>query len=148
MALSGILLPLTNPVFWMMVMLVMSLLFLLLLLQETGWLLLAKPDPHIGRTAAIRMLALVAATTLRRWIEEMSGFSNSIFGTWSGKSSSKPHWSLGDSAIAGSVPGVWILRRAMLWILPIMCIEPCARKNENPCRDDKLQLCVRYQLDD
>jgi len=50
----------------MFVMLVMSFLLLLLLLQRTGWLLLAMADPPIGRTAKNHMLASVAATTLWR----------------------------------------------------------------------------------
>jgi len=47
-------------------MLVMLLQLLLLLLQGTGWLLLAMADPPIGRTAENCILASVAATKLLR----------------------------------------------------------------------------------
>jgi hypothetical protein len=52
-------------------MLVMSLLLLLLLLQGTGWLLLAMA----GRTAENRILASGAATKLLRKLKELSGCS-------------------------------------------------------------------------
>jgi hypothetical protein len=66
---STIVLPLTNPIFpilVILVMLVMSWLFLLLLLHGLGWLLLAIADPPIGRTADNHMLHSVAATKLLR----------------------------------------------------------------------------------
>jgi hypothetical protein len=39
---------------------------LLLLRQETGWLLLAMADPPLGRTVENRMVASVAETNLLR----------------------------------------------------------------------------------
>jgi len=57
-------------------MLVMSLLLLLLLLQGTGWLLLAMA----GRTAANHILASVAAKKLLRRLKELSGCSISSSG--------------------------------------------------------------------
>jgi len=47
-----------------LLMLEMSLLFLLVMLKGTGWLLLAMADPPIGRTAENHILASVAATKL------------------------------------------------------------------------------------
>jgi hypothetical protein len=55
------------------VMFVMLLLLLLLLLQRTGWLLLAIADLYIGRTAANRMLASVAATKLVSQLNKLLG---------------------------------------------------------------------------
>jgi len=85
---STIVLPLTNPILPMLVMLVrlvMSLLLQLQLLQEPGWLLLAMAIPPIGRQAKNRVLASVAATKrLRQW-KELSGCLISSSGTWSMK---------------------------------------------------------------
>jgi hypothetical protein len=46
---------------------------LLLSLQRTGWLLLAIADLYIGRTAANRMLASVAATKLVSQLNKLLG---------------------------------------------------------------------------
>jgi len=78
----------------MLVMLVISLLFLLLLLQGTGWLLLGMAVPPIGRTAENHILASVAATTRSRRYKELSGCSIRSSRTQWKKSSSKLPWSL------------------------------------------------------
>jgi len=92
----------------MRVLLVIWLLFVLLLMQGTGWLLLAMADQPIGWTAENRMLALVAATKLLRQLKELTGCSMSSSGTESRKSSFKQPQSLWNCAIAGSVPVGWI----------------------------------------
>ena len=103
----------------MLVMIVMMLLLQLLLVEGTGWLLLAMADPPIGRTAENCMLASVAATKLLRQFKELSGCSISSSRTLSRQSTSLLPWLLWGCAIAGSVPVEWIVQRIMLRLLCI-----------------------------
>jgi len=66
----------------MLVMQVMSLLLLLLLLQGTGWLLLAMADPSIGSTAENHIPASAAAKMLLTRLKEFLGCSISSTGTY------------------------------------------------------------------
>jgi len=69
----------------MLVMLVMplllQLLLQLLLLQGTGWLLLAMAHSSIGRTAENYMLASVAPAQLLSWLKDWLVCSISFSGT-------------------------------------------------------------------
>jgi len=115
---STIILPLTNCIISILVMLVMSL--LLLLLQGMGWPLQMMADHPKRRTAENRIQASLRATKLPKWMKEMSGGSFSSSGTYSPKFSSKlPRW-LNGCAIAGSLPAEWNLPWIMLWILSII----------------------------
>jgi len=126
---SRIALPSTNPIFTTLLMLVMlAMSLLLLLLQGTGWLLLAMADPPIGRTAENHILAAAVGSKLLRRLKDVSGRSISSSGMSSRKFSSKVLWSLWGCVIAGSVPVEWILRWIMLEILPV--ILPCTSGEE------------------
>jgi len=97
----------------------MSLLLLLLLLQGTGWLLLAMANLPLGKTVENRLLAPVAATKLLRELKELSGCSISFSGMWCRKLPSKLPCSVWGCAITGSAPVQWILLQFIQSLLSI-----------------------------
>jgi len=119
-----------NPVFLMLVMLVMSSLMLLLWLQGMGWTLPTMADLPIGITAENPMLASVAATELQGRLKELSGCSICSSGMYSRKCSSKLPWWSGGCAIAGSVPVEWSVLRIMPQILSIFLPWTSGKKEQ------------------